>query len=72
MLNSVTAGCIVNALIFSVLGIIILSLAIIVIDDRAPRKTKKEIFEEHNTALAIIVAGVILGIAYIIGSAIHG
>jgi putative membrane protein len=33
---------------------------------------KKEIETDQNTALGIVIGSVILGLAYIIGSAIHG
>jgi uncharacterized membrane protein YjfL (UPF0719 family) len=38
----------------------------------APFSVKKEIEEDHNTALAIIIGALIIGIALIISSAIQG
>jgi len=38
----------------------------------APFSMKKEIEEDQNVSLGIIVAGVLIGIALIISSAIHG
>jgi putative membrane protein len=60
------------ALGYSTLGLVILAIAFITFDRLTPGKLWKEIVEEHNIALAIIVAGVTLAIAQIISSAIHG
>jgi len=38
----------------------------------APFSIRKEIEEDQNTSLAILIAGFIVGIAIIIGAAIHG
>jgi uncharacterized membrane protein YjfL (UPF0719 family) len=38
----------------------------------APFSVKKEIEEDHNTSLAIIIGAVIIGVAMIIAAAIHG
>lgn len=63
---------IVNALVYSVLGIIILIFAFFVFDKMTPGHLWKEIVEEKNTALAITAGAMILAIAQIIASAIHG
>lgn len=66
------AKFIVGALVYSFLGLIILALAVFIFDKLTPGNLWKEIFEEHNTALAIIVGSMSLAIAHIIASAIHG
>jgi putative membrane protein len=38
----------------------------------APFSVKKEIEEDHNTSLAIIIGAIIIGIAMIISAAIQG
>ncbi|OUW77655.1 MAG: hypothetical protein CBD74_12065 [Saprospirales bacterium TMED214] len=60
------------ATIFAVLGIFVLFLAILLMDKVTPFSIVKEIIEEHNQALATIVAAVVVGIAVIIASAILG
>jgi len=37
-----------------------------------PFSTRKEIEEDQNTALAILIGSVIIGIAMIVASAVHG
>ncbi|MAI72894.1 MAG: hypothetical protein CMM01_18585 [Rhodopirellula sp.] len=60
------------ATIFAVLGIVVLFLAILLMDRVTPFSIVKEVIEEHNQALATIVAAVVVGIAVIIASAILG
>ena len=62
----------VSALAFSALGILLVAVAFLIIVKVTPFSLRKEIEEDQNTALAIIIASVILGIALIVSSAIHG
>ena len=62
----------VTTLVFVILGLIVFALAFIVIGKAAPFSVRKEIEEDHNVALAIVIASVILGSAIIIAAAIHG
>ncbi|MBI4867064.1 MAG: DUF350 domain-containing protein [Candidatus Wallbacteria bacterium] len=62
----------VNALIFAALGLIVFVAGFVVIDWWTPYDLWKEIVEEKNTALAIMVAGISLGLSLIIAAAIHG
>jgi putative membrane protein len=61
----------VSALAFSSLGIVLFALAFMIIVKVTPFSLRKEIEEDQNTALAIIIASVILGIALIVSAAIH-
>jgi putative membrane protein len=63
---------IVNALVFSVLGIVILILSFFIFDKLTPGHLWKEIVEEKNTALAITAGAMAHAMAQIIASAIHG
>lgn len=63
---------VVNAVVFSLLGLVILTFAFIVFDKLTPGNLWKEIIEDQNIALAIIVGAMMLAIASIISSAIHG
>ena len=62
----------VTTLVFVVLGLIIFALTFFVIAKATPFSVRKEIEEDHNVALAIVIASVILGSALIIAAAIHG
>jgi putative membrane protein len=61
-----------TTLVFSLMGIILFALAFFIIVKIAPFSTRKEIEEDQNTALAILIGSVIIGIAVIVASAVHG
>jgi putative membrane protein len=56
----------------ALLGIGVFSLTFWLIVKVTPFSIRKEIEDDHNTALAILVASVILGIALIVSAAITG
>lgn len=62
----------VTTLVFVVLGLIIFALAFFVISMAAPFSVRKEIEDDQNIALGIVIGSVILGSALIIAAAIHG
>ena len=61
----------VTTLVFVVLGLIVFALAFLVITKAAPFSVRKEIEDDQNIALAIVIASVILGSALIIAAAVH-
>lgn len=63
---------ILGALIYSLIGIGLFGLAFFIIVKVAPFSIRKEIEEDQNTALGIIIGAVIIGIALIISSAVQG
>ena len=63
---------IIASLVFSVIGIVVLSFSFIIFDKLTPGNLWKEIVEEQNVALAITMAAFTLAIAQIIAAAIHG
>ncbi len=62
----------VSALAFSALGILLFAVAFWIIVKVTPFSLRKEIEEDQNTSLAIIIGSVIIGIAMIVSSAVHG
>ena len=63
---------VVTTLVFVVIGLIIFALTFFIIAKATPFSVRKEIEEDHNVALAIVIASVILGSALIIAAAVHG
>lgn len=61
-----------GALIYSLIGISLFGLAFFIIVKVAPFSIRKEIEEDQNTSLGIIIGSVIIGIALIISSAVQG
>jgi putative membrane protein len=62
---------VVNAVVYAAIGIVVFALAFLVIDKVTPYNLWKEIVQEHNTALAILLGAMSLGICVIIASAVH-
>ena len=62
----------VTTLVFVVLGLIVFALAFLVIAKAAPFSVRKEIEEDQNVALGIVIGSVILGRALIISAAVAG
>ena len=62
---------VISALVFTFIGIFIFVLAFIIMDKLTPYHLWKEIVQEHNMALAILVGAMSLGICIIIAAAIH-
>jgi len=65
------ASNVLAAVIFAGLGILVFVIAFVVIDRLTPYTLWREVIEEHNTALAILLGAVSLGICLIIAAAIH-
>lgn len=53
------------------LGLVTLLLSVLVLSKVLPFSLRKEIEEDHNTALAIVIGAGLLGICHIIAAAIH-
>ena len=62
----------ITTIVFVAIGLVVFLLAFFLVVMLAPFSVKKEIEEDHNTSLAIIIGAMIIGIAMIISSAIHG
>jgi uncharacterized membrane protein YjfL (UPF0719 family) len=66
------AALALQTLIFTVVGLLLFAIAFWIMGKVAPFSIRKEIEEDQNTALAIVMASVILGIALIVSAAVHG
>jgi putative membrane protein len=62
----------VSSVVFSLVGMAVFALGFVMLRKLLPMDMKKEIETDQNTALGIVIGSVILGLAFIIGSAIHG
>lgn len=58
--------------VFVLIGLVVFAVAFLIVVLVSPFSVKKEIEEDQNTALAIIIGALILGISIIIAAAIHG
>ena len=71
-MDLITLKPILNSVVFSLLGVLILLGAYFVIEKLTPENTRKEIVQKNNIAVAIVFAAFIIGISMIISAAIHG
>jgi putative membrane protein len=62
---------VVNAIVYAGIGIVIFAGAFVIIDKMTPYHLWKEIVQEHNTALAILLGAMSIGVCVIIASAVH-
>ncbi len=62
----------VLSLVYSMIGIVMFAFGFLIIKLVTPFSLRKEIEEDQNTALGILIGSVILGIAIVIASAIGG
>ena len=82
LLNSPMPGMIVKmdellpvlatTVIFVAIGLVVFTVAFLIVVFVAPFSVKKEIEEDQNTSLAIIIGAIIIGVAMIISAAIQG
>ena len=70
-MESLLVTNVVAAVVFATLGILIFVVAFLAIDRITPYTLWKEIIEEHNTALAVLLGLIGLSLSIIIAAAIH-
>lgn len=63
---------VVSSAVFAGIGLAVFALAFYLMIKVTPFSVRKEIEEDQNIALAIIMAGVIIGVSLIIAAAIGG
>jgi putative membrane protein len=69
---SAHARPVLDSIIYSALGTVILLISFALIEKVLPFSMRKEIAEDHNTSLGIILGAFILGVSLIIAAAIRG
>ncbi len=62
---------VVQTVIYSLIGVVVFGATFFAITKMMPFSVRKEIEEDQNTSLGILLGSVIIGLALIISSAIH-
>jgi uncharacterized membrane protein YjfL (UPF0719 family) len=62
----------VTALVFTTIGLVMFALAFKIIQLVTPFSIRKEIEDDQNVAMGILIGAVMLGLSIIIAAAIHG
>jgi putative membrane protein len=58
--------------LYTFFGVIVFAIAFWAMVKLSPFSIRKELEHDHNTAIAILMAAVILGLSIIIAAALHG
>jgi putative membrane protein len=61
-----------SSAVFTALGLTLFVIAYFLVQKLLPFSIRKEIEEDHNTALAIVMGSIVIAIALIISAAVHG
>ena len=67
-----TLRALFEVVVFSVVGIVVFAVAFFVIARVSPFSLRKELEEDQNTALGVVLGSMIIGLSLIISAAIHG
>ena len=59
------------ALVFALIGIVVFVVSFVVIDRVTPYDLWKEIVQEKNLALAVLIGAMSIGLCIIIAAAVH-
>lgn len=60
----------VDSIVYSIVGTVVLGLSFYVIEKLLPFSMRKEIAEDHNVSLGIILGAFVIGLSIIIAAAI--
>jgi len=66
------APVLVTTAIFTAFGLLVFAIAYVIILKSTPFSVRKEIEEDQNVALAVVIGAIIIGISLIISAAIQG
>jgi putative membrane protein len=68
---TVNTSALLNAIVYSFVGIVIFAVAFAAIDKLTPYHLWKEIVEDKNVALAVLIGALSIGMCIIIAAAVH-
>jgi putative membrane protein len=63
---------ILETIMFALIGIVLFAIAFGLIVKLSPFSIRKELEQDHNISIAVVIGAVIIGLAIIVASAIHG
>ncbi|NUN13877.1 MAG: DUF350 domain-containing protein [Myxococcales bacterium] len=63
---------IIGTVVFSFIGLVMFGIVYFLMVKLMPFSVRKEIEEDQNVALGIVIGSVIIGISMIVSAAIHG
>jgi putative membrane protein len=72
LLSSLGLQHLLSTIIYALVGMIVFGVAFVVFNRLMPFSVRKEIEDDQNTALGVIIGAMLIGIAIIIAAAIVG
>ena len=69
---SVLGGQFLAVVVFSLIGIVVVIGGLFLVEKLTPFSINHEILEEHNTAVAIVLGAIIIGMSLIIAASVLG
>ncbi len=70
-MSTLNLSSIVGSIVYSAIGIVIFVVAFKIMERVLPFNVDKELSEDHNTAVGVLIGSVMIGLAIIIAAAIH-
>ena len=71
ILADLKPGMMLSSLIYALIGMVVFGVAFLLFNKLMPFSVRKEIEEDQNTSLGIIIGSFLIGLAIIIAAAIH-
>ena len=72
MIFGLTLSAIMSSVTYSIVGLCLLLVSVGVVNSLFSLDLRKEILREHNVAAGIVIAGIFVAMAIIVGAAIFG
>lgn len=71
MIEYLKPAALIGSVVYSVIGIVLVTLFFVIVDKMTPYDLWKELIENRNQPVATVVAAFCLAIAIIVAAAIH-
>ena len=72
MLQALKLEFLLSTVIYALVGMVFFGFSFLIFNKLMPFSVRKEIEEDQNVSLGIIIGAMLIGIAIIIAAAIHG
>jgi uncharacterized membrane protein YjfL (UPF0719 family) len=70
LFSMVSLAGVISTVLYSVLGLVLFLLALLVLEWVSPFSIRKEIIDEHNVALGVVIGAYFVAMGLIIGAVI--
>jgi putative membrane protein len=71
-MNLINVPTVLATLLYAGIGIVVYAVGFFVLDKLTPYHLWREITEKQNSALAILIGAISIGLAIIVSAALHG